>query len=355
MTMTLKKSALFTDLHFGAKSNSVQHNEDCINFLEWFCKTVKDDPEIDHVIFLGDWNQERSAIDILTLNYSQRGAKMLNDLDLPIYFIIGNHDLYKRHTREIHSIIHFEQFANFIPIYDPEVRSEIGKKGMLLCPYLFHDEYTNLTEYSNIPIWAGHFEFSGFVITGYSNKMKGGPDPLDFKKPKLILSGHFHKRQTQKNITYIGNCFPTSFSDEGDTDRGMATYDHTTDSLDFVDWPDCPIYLDVNLSELLDTPDLANGARVKCTVDVPIDYSEGSLLRKTFIDQYNLRAFNLEESAEIREALAETEVDEDIVEIKSTSTNEMVCEMLQGIETEHIDNDMLVNIYQNLQTTQADD
>jgi len=135
----------------------------------------------------------------------------------------------------------------------------------------------------------------------------------------------------------------------------MATYDHTTDSLEFFDWPDCPIYLNVKLSELLDDPNLADGARVKCTVDVPIDYSEGSLIRKTFVDQYHLRGFNLEESAEIREALAETEVDEDIVEVKSTSTNEMVCEMLTGIETEHIDNDMLVNIYQNLQTKQADD
>jgi len=352
MPKQLMKGGLFTDLHFGAKSNSVQHNEDCIKYLEWFCKNVQDDPEIDHVIFLGDWNQERSAIDILTSNYSQKGAGMLNDLGIPIYFIIGNHDLYKRHSREIHSIVQFEVFDNFIPIYEPTIIDNIGD-GVLLCPFLFHDEYSTLAQYSHLKFWAGHFEFSGFVITGHNTKMKGGPDPQDFTKP-TILSGHFHKRQTEKNITYIGNCFPTNFGDAGDNERGLATYDHESETLAFVNWEECPKYVSATLSELLEDPDLANGARVKCTVDVPIDYSEGSVIRKKFMDDYGLRAFNLEETAEIREALAETEVDEDIVEIESSNTNDMVCEMLGGIETKHIDNDLLITIFQDLQPDNND-
>lgn len=337
-----------TDIHFGKKSNSVQHNQDCINYITWFCDQVQNDDTIDHVVFLGDWNEERSAIDILTLNYSHKGASMLNDLGIPIYFILGNHDLYRRHSRDIHAILHFENFENFIPIYEPTIVDEIGD-GILLCPYLFHDEYKQLAKYNNVRFWAGHFEFAGFVITGYNTKMKGGPDPKDFIKPKHILSGHFHKRQTEKNITFIGNTFPMDFGDAGDTERGLATYDHKTETLAFINWDDCPKYLHTTLSELLDNPSLVDGARVKCLVDIPIDYSEGSIIRKKFMDDFNLRAFTLEETAEIREALAETEVDEDIVDIQSSNTNDVVCEMLGGIETKHIDNDLLITIYQDLQ------
>jgi DNA repair exonuclease SbcCD nuclease subunit len=343
----LMKGGYFTDLHLGGKANSISHNEDCVNYVAWFCEQVKKDKDIDYIAFLGDWNQERSAIDILTLNYSHKCAKMLNELDLPIYFILGNHDLYRRHSREIHAIVQFENFSNFIPIYEPTVVDNIGD-GVLFCPYLFHDEYKSLTKYSKIPLWAGHFEFEGFIITGYDIKMKGGPNPNDFSKTKQILSGHFHKRQTTKNITYIGNCFPTSFSDAGDSERGMATFNHSNNKLEFIDWPECPTYTITTLSALLENPKITKGARVKCTVDVPIDYSEGTVIRKKFIGDYDLRGFNLEENSEIRTAFEDTIVDEDIVTIQSTNTNDMICEMLGGIKTEHIDNQMLISIYQNL-------
>ena len=47
----LKKAAVCTDIHFGKKTNSKVHNEDCIRFLEWFRDQVKKDPEIDHIMF----------------------------------------------------------------------------------------------------------------------------------------------------------------------------------------------------------------------------------------------------------------------------------------------------------------
>ena len=41
------KGAYFTDIHWGKKANSIQHNEDCMNFIDWFCAQVKSDPSID--------------------------------------------------------------------------------------------------------------------------------------------------------------------------------------------------------------------------------------------------------------------------------------------------------------------
>ena len=35
MSNLFKKAAIFTDIHFGLKSNSTLHNEDCLAFVKW--------------------------------------------------------------------------------------------------------------------------------------------------------------------------------------------------------------------------------------------------------------------------------------------------------------------------------
>jgi len=345
MKNRLTKSAIFTDLHVGAKSNSQQHNQDCMDYIDWFCNNVSADPEIDHIIFLGDWHETRSAINIFTLKFSYEIATKINNLGLPVYFIVGNHDLYHRNTRDVYSLIHFNEFDNFHIIDEPTVIDNIGNgEGVLFCPYLFHEEYVKLTEYSHIPFWAGHFEFKGFIVTGYTITMKSGPEHTNFSKPKNIISGHFHKRQQTDNVTYIGNTFPTNYSDAGDFERGMMVFDHTTDDMTFMNWEDCPKYITGKLSDAVSGDlKLYPHARVKVVADVPITYEENLELKRTFMEEHNLRAFTIEESATIDEALSGTETTVD--DEKLGSVDEMVVEMLGDIDSEHIDNDLLQTIY----------
>ena len=347
----LKKAAVCTDIHFGKKSNDKTHNEDCIRFLNWFKEQVENDPEVDHIMFLGDWNENRSALNIETLNYSYQGAKILDSIGLPVFFVIGNHDLYRRHTRDIHSVIPYQELVNFTLVSEPMVVPEIGNGGALLCPYLFHNEYPKLKEYLNLETWWGHFEFKGFVITGYSITMPTGPDPFEYKGPKHIFSGHFHKRQAHEQVIYIGNTFPMDFGDAGDRERGMITHDHTKDETLFYNWAECPKYVKTTLTELLDkTVELYPEARVKCVVDVPISFEESTELRAVFMERYNLREFTLEESREIMSALQETETNVDWDNTKLKGVNELVVDMLHDITTDHIKSELLIDIYHGLHT-----
>ena len=36
-----KKAAVFTDIHFGLKSNSKVHNDDCEEFVDWYIEQAK--------------------------------------------------------------------------------------------------------------------------------------------------------------------------------------------------------------------------------------------------------------------------------------------------------------------------
>jgi len=346
----ITKMAMFTDIHFGAKQNSTGHNQDCLLYIDWFCNKVKQDKDIDAICFLGDWNENRSALDIDTLNYSYRGAKQLNELGLPIYFVIGNHDLYHRHTREVHSIIPFHEFSNFTVIEENTIVQNKNQDDILMCPFLFHDEYPSLVQYNKVPIWLGHFEFKGFVITGNTVKMPTGPDPELFKDTKLIFSGHFHKRQfsNNSNIVYIGNAFPTNFGDAGDDQRGMAIYDMGKEQVMFENWDECPRYIKTTLTDILDgTTPLIENARVKCVIDVPISFEESAALKTTFTEKYKLREFTLEESYEIKAAMMGEDMEVDLDD-KLASVDELVIIMLDDIDSKHIDNSILIDIYNGL-------
>lgn len=347
----LTKGIYFTDIHWGKKANSETHNEDCLHYIQWLCNSVTADPTIDYIAFLGDWHESRSALNIATLDYSYRGAKLLDDLGLPIFFVIGNHDLYHRHSREIHSVVPFNEFKNFTIVDQPTVIDQIDG-GVLFSPFLFHHEYPVLSEYLKVPIWAGHFEFKGFVVTGYNITMPTGPDPSDFIGPTHIISGHFHKRQAQGQVVYIGNVFPMDFSDAGDNERGLMILNHSTNEMTFKNWEQCPKYIKTTLSDILDTSiTIFPGARVKCVIDIPITFEESTFLRQKYIADYDLREFIMEESQQLTAVLENTEASVSLTDTQGlSSVNDLVMQMLGDINSEHINNQLLIDIYKNLKT-----
>ena len=53
MSQFFNKVACFTDIHFGNKNNSRQHNDDCERFIYWFIEQAKE-AGCETCIFLGD-------------------------------------------------------------------------------------------------------------------------------------------------------------------------------------------------------------------------------------------------------------------------------------------------------------
>jgi DNA repair exonuclease SbcCD nuclease subunit len=274
------------------------------------------------------------------------GAKKLNELGIPVYFCVGNHDLFHRHTREIHSTVPFHEFKNFTIINDPTVVKEIAD-GALISPYLFPEEYAGLQELRTLPFWAGHFEFKGFVITGYNVVMPTGPDPSEYSGPSHILSGHFHKRQSSGNIHYIGNTFPMDFGDAGDFKRGMAVMDHVAGKLSFKDWPNCPKYIKVALTDLLEGEvSITTNTRVKCIVDVPLSFEESTYIKQKYSGELKIREFTMEDAKETDASITDTEVSGDVNELDNV--DELVLKMLQDIKNDRIENSKLIEIYGRL-------
>lgn len=332
-----KKAAVCTDLHIGAKSNSVTHNEDCIEFLKWFTKTAIDN-NCDTCLFLGDYHNNRSTMNIRSMNYTVRGLEILSKNFSKIYFIPGNHDLFFKEKRDIHSVEWAKHIPNITIIND-----WFNEGDVVIAPWLVEQDYKKLKKLKGKYIF-GHFELPGFLL----NSMIKMPDHGDindshFEKFDHCFSGHFHKRQTNKNITYIGNCFPLNFSDAWDDDRGMMILEWDKDPT-FISWPNQPTYRTIALSKLIEQADeiLKPKQHIKVNIDIDVSYEEITYIKENFIQLYNLRELLLIQDKSINNI----EIDE--TDIAVDSIDNVIHHQINSIDSEKYDTNLLTSIYNDL-------
>ena len=214
MANLFQKAIVFTDIHFGLKSNSVLHNQDCSAFVDWIIDTAKQHG-CETGMFLGDWHHHRASINLQTLNFSLQALERLSRAFSQFFFIPGNHDLYYRDRRDIHSAA----WARHIP--NIHICNDWFQEGdVVIAPWLVGDDHRRIQKLSGRYMF-GHFELPHFKM----NAMVEMPDHGEIQTEHFggfdrVFSGHFHLRQHKHNVTYIGNAFPHNFSDTGDDRRG---------------------------------------------------------------------------------------------------------------------------------------
>ena len=338
MSTLFKKAAIFTDIHFGLKSNSQLHNEDCLTFVKWATSKAREEG-CETCIFMGDWHNNRASINIVTLNYSLRALEHLNDNFDRVYFIPGNHDLYYRDKRDIQSV----EWARHLPNIQI-VNDWFSDGDVTIAPWLVGDDHKRIPKIKSQYVF-GHFELPHF----YMNAMVQMPDHGDIKREDFggighVFSGHFHKRQSHKNITYIGNAFPHNYADAGDDERGLTILAWGEEPV-YHAWPDQPRYRVYNLSDVLHRTDdlLQAGMHARVNLDINISYEEANFIKETFIGQYNLREITLIPQKNVD--LAEYEIQGNIA---FESVDQIVTNQLTAIASDNFDKNLLLDIYRNL-------
>ena len=336
MANLFKKAAVCTDIHFGLKSNSQTHNDDCLNFIRWFIETAKAEG-CETCFFTGDWHNNRAALNILTLNYSLRALEYMNDNFSAVYFIPGNHDLYYRDKRDVQSV----EWARHLP--NVHICNDWFASGdVVIAPWLVGDDHKKLLKKKG-KYCFGHFELPGY----YMNAMVQMPDVgearrEDFVGFEKVFTGHFHKRQSANNITYIGNCFPHNYADDGDEERGMMILEWGGEPV-YHAWPDQPTYRVLSLSSVVNDADKIFKAKMHARVNIDIDlsYEEATFIKETFVDTYRLRELSLIPKKDV-------EVNADVTgEIKFESIDTIVQNQINAISSEHYDPRLLLDIYRN--------
>ncbi len=333
-----KKVACFTDIHFGLKSNSITHLKDCEEFVDWFIENAKREG-CDTAIFLGDWSHNRNSLNLMTLDSSIKCLEKLGAAFDKFYWFPGNHDLFYKDKRDVHSSAFGRHIPGVTVVEEVTVIDEVA-----LVPWLVGDEWKKMPELECKYVF-GHFELPKFFM----NAMVQMPDhgelkAEDFNKPDYIFSGHFHKRQTNQKVIYIGNAFPHNFADAWDDERGMMVLEWGGEPK-FINWENCPKFRVIKLSDLIDKEDsiMKGKMHLKVHLDIDISFEEANFIKETFTQKHDIREISLIQD--------KTNLDgtiDDNPDAKFESVDQIVTEQLVNIDSKDFDKAMLLEIYNNL-------
>lgn len=331
------KYILFSDIHFGNKSNSDEFNQQCLDFLDFVIDKTKD-MDIDGAIFLGDWYHIRPNINTKTLKYGTEGLYKFGQLARGNgYLILGNHDLYYSNRRDVTSVVIPEGDIGIEVIYEP-----LMVDNMLLCPWLINDEtLPNLIgEYHPEYVFC-HPEIPTFSFNKQIS-CDGEYKPLDYDGPKRICCGHFHMRQEKNNITYIGNCFSHDFSDSNDWhNKGFAILDTDTNDIEYYEWDKAPKYCFTVISQLSNV-EFGENLMLKMVNDVQMKQIDLNRLDE------ELKRIPLIKDVIIypSEMVIDETVDSEKIE-NLDNINDLIFEMISGMDIKRSQN--IASIYKDLE------
>jgi len=317
----MSKITISTDWHFG-KSNG-KFDDIILKGIYEQCEHAKLN-KIKVMMNLGDTLDIKQTITTSTLNYLAKAFSRINETFDKIYVIVGNHDMSKKTFNNDGHNVHILSAYSNVELIDSPTMIEIFDKSFYMLPY-FPNEHFVSHIFPEADFMMGHIEVKGFMLNQFIKAQGGVNENAITKQYKHVYLGHFHKRQSNRTITYIGNMC-RFFYGENDDPRGWTVLDAKKETSVFVEY-EHPRMFKYKLSELLDSDDLADvfnpGDNLKLVIDEQLKYSELEELKSQLLVTYKIAnlvlddqfyAFELDESDdEIEEdgKLTESEIGEE--------------------------------------------
>jgi len=245
------KIYLLSDLHFGVRSNSIEWLDNQLNyFYNFYIPYLEKTKENNSVLFiLGDFFDNRQSLDINVINKS---IELINDLAkiLPVIFLVGNHDIYKKNDTDINSLIVFKQIHNVI-IFEKPIIVTNDRNKILLLPWVGNVKKEELyAKHNKADYIFAHTDLMGFKLDNGLN-INNGADLKNAAEAKRVFSGHIHKRQENGDCVYLGSPYSTKRSDIGNK-KGFYIFKPNQNTYEFIPNNFSPIFQKVLLETLLE-------------------------------------------------------------------------------------------------------
>lgn len=346
------KIYFLADTHFGCKGDNPQWLDDYVSYFDdvlipYYKKNVKSD---DILVHLGDVFDCRSAIGLNTITKVIYLFEKLSGIFNDIRIVVGNHDIYQKHSNEITSL-HMLRYIPNIRIYFEPTLENVGSKSVLFVPWIEdREEQRKLLKKHSVDYVFGHLEIGGCVTNSKGVVMKSNDSikSTDFKKAQ-VYAGHIHIRQDYKNIHYVGNPFSKDRGDIGNI-KGFTILDIETGKTEFIENSYSPKFLKYDIHNILDKTvgEIRNEWKNNY---IDIDVSSGDViycnfepLRENLKDCY--KEFRLNTTSTDREILFKNEDPE--IKIEAKSSTALVYEYLSTADVDKSVKDMATKLFNKL-------
>lgn len=230
------KIALINDTHFGIRNDSGFFLEQSLQYFEQKFFPELEKREISTIIHLGDFFDRRKYINFNTLKEVRKRFLERLETQYEFHIIIGNHDTYYKNTNEVNALKELFRGYDNIKLYDKPTQVVFDGFAVCFIPWINdtnHSQYMKYISESNATALMGHLEIEGFEV------MSGVDSPTGIKKTifdkfEMVLSGHFHIKQSKRNIHYLGTQYQLNFADAGII-KGFHILDTDTREIEFIE------------------------------------------------------------------------------------------------------------------------
>jgi DNA repair exonuclease SbcCD nuclease subunit len=265
------KVLCLADFHYGVRKDNIHFYNYQKNFIHNVIVPFIEKYKPDCIVHLGDLVDNRISINFRTHEHLKTDfLDVMKNIDIPQYYIAGNHDSYYKNTLKINALEKFVTHAEVI--LSPKIINIKGEDFTFI-PWICSDnqeETLNLLSSSATKYCFGHLEINGFEVRR-GTLCNHGINKNLFENFQSTLSGHFHNRSIENNIRYIGSCFQFDWSDYGEY-KGFALLETDTNQIEYYKNP-------YNIFNILDydedkIPDIKNIKNTYVRINIKNKISE---------------------------------------------------------------------------------
>ena len=220
------KIAILNDTHAGIRQSSEIFIEYQRKFYEDVFFPYLSKHDIKHILHLGDYFDNRKSINFKALHANRRMfLDVLREENIHLDIFPGNHDTTFANTSDICSLKELMgYYLDEVKIYMRPTAVDYEGYNIALVPWVNRENLDEIRSFmkgldpNEISLVAGHFELGGFeMMKGvFSHENTESITMADLRPFKKVISGHFHKKSRQRNVTYLGAQMQFTWSDCGE-------------------------------------------------------------------------------------------------------------------------------------------
>ena len=225
------KVAIINDTHFGARNDSQFFSDYFYEFYEGNFFPYLEQHNIKTVFHLGDLMDRRKYVSFKTAKeFRERFVFPLQHLKIDFHCLVGNHDIYYKNTNDVNSLRELiGDKSNKFHLYEDATEVNIDGLDILFLPWINPQNYIysmGMIDETKARIAMGHLEIKGFQMhKGQVNE--NGYEKEIFRKFDTVFSGHFHTKNDDGQIYYLGAPYEIYWNDFNDT-KGFHVFDTET-------------------------------------------------------------------------------------------------------------------------------
>ena len=230
------KIAIITDTHFGARNDNVNFNDYFYNFYEGQFFPYLQQNNIKNVIHLGDVMDRRKFISYrIAKDFRERFILPFQVLDINLHMLVGNHDIFFKNTNDVNSLQELVD-GRFKKIHLYAEAQEVNFDGLpiLFMPWINSQNYIyalGMIDETKAQICMGHLDINGFAMNKGQILAEHGMNKSEFQKFDTVMSGHFHHKNDDGQIYYLGTPYEIYWNDYDDP-KGFHIFDTETRELE---------------------------------------------------------------------------------------------------------------------------